>query len=927
MIRQVLALTLMLAGICFPCAASSFLQPVVTVSIPHGSSNLVSIAEVVGGSPAMVSIQGLLKQPVAVPHFVSFRNKGLPTQRTEVRLTHDANYLYVVFTCYADDTTRLLTACAKHDGPVWRDDSVEIFLDPDNDGKNCYHLIANAVGTQYDEYGRLGTPESWDGPWYTMSRIEEKAWHLSAAIPFSSLGLETPKSGDVWGVNLGRNERVRGEISSWSPVLGEFAEPQYFGRIVFSRELKPVINATLPDVGAPGRYSATAEISNPGRSPITIRAEMLVDGKPLQGAKTSVYNAPAGRSDWSFGIDYPLEGPHKISLQFTDAEGRVVSRTAPLLVDVPPHSSRLNRFRRIVRELGALGDVSTYRRRLSGLEAFERTARSSRGKWAEFGRRLDGIEAEITRLRCQLADPQGKGYCIGTESSLKKILRHEFFDGEIGQPVRISVARNEFESAQGVVIAHEAALERVEVAVSTLTGPGGAVLPAPALNLVGYVQTRKPKYDVDYVGWWPDPLMPVEPFDVAEGGMQPLWITVRPSEETPAGVYKGTITVRPGNTPESSLPIEVRVWDFTLPVEPHLRTAFALFEHEIGAWYGGMTEDIKRNYYACMLEHRLSVMNLYSKQPIPCKEDMPYCFDRGQNFLTLAYTHNRDRKGRDELASMIREHEAFMRPKGWWDKACIYGFDEIRPDKYHELRDMYRWLGKEFPDLPRMCTVAPTEELKGSVDIWVPLTSNYMEKDAREFEKAGDQVWWYVCCVPYHPYPNFFIDYPAVDQRLVFWMNWKYRIPGFLYYAVNHWLTNRTAHGLPEEHRSFDDPADIEALKSGKRWPEIKWNTFTFDNYNGDGHLIYPGPDGKPVSSIRLECIRDGIEDYDYFAILDGLVKSVGADTDKTLLDQARKLLAISNEIIASPCDYTLDRTAILNTRQQVAEAIENLSK
>ncbi len=35
----------------------------------------------------------------------------------------------------------------------------------------------------------------------------------------------------------------------------------------------------------------------------------------------------------------------------------------------------------------------------------------------------------------------------------------------------------------------------------------------------------------------------------------------------------------------------------------------------------------------------------------------------------------------------------------------------------------------------------------------------------------------------------------------------------------------------------------------------------------GDGCLIYPLPDG-PVGSIRLENIRDGIEDYDYLALL-----------------------------------------------------------
>jgi len=36
---------------------------------------------------------------------------------------------------------------------------------------------------------------------------------------------------------------------------------------------------------------------------------------------------------------------------------------------------------------------------------------------------------------------------------------------------------------------------------------------------------------------------------------------------------------------------------------------------------------------------------------------------------------------------------------------------------------------------------------------------------------------------------------------------------------------------------------------------------------NGDGMLVYPGPAG-PINSVRWEIIRDGIEDYDYLALL-----------------------------------------------------------
>ena len=42
--------------------------------------------------------------------------------------------------------------------------------------------------------------------------------------------------------------------------------------------------------------------------------------------------------------------------------------------------------------------------------------------------------------------------------------------------------------------------------------------------------------------------------------------------------------------------------------------------------------------------------------------------------------------------------------------------------------------------------------------------------------------------------------------------------------------------------------------------------------YNGGGQLLYPGDEvgiEGPVASIRLKALRDGMEDYEYFALLE----------------------------------------------------------
>lgn len=91
------------------------------------------------------------------------------------------------------------------------------------------------------------------------------------------------------------------------------------------------------------------------------------------------------------------------------------------------------------------------------------------------------------------------------------------------------------------MIAYGRALTDVRASVGDLPGSGGATIPASEVDfaLVGYVKTGQPECEVDYVGWYPDPLMGLEPFEVSEGKPQPLWLSVRPGPDTPAGVYRG----------------------------------------------------------------------------------------------------------------------------------------------------------------------------------------------------------------------------------------------------------------------------------------------------------------------------------------------------------------------------------------------------
>jgi hypothetical protein len=120
-----------------------------------------------------------------------------------------------------------------------------------------------------------------------------------------------------------------------------------------------------------------------------------------------------------------------------------------------------------------------------------------------------------------------------------------------------------------------------------------------------------------------------------------------------------------------------------------------------------------------------------------------------------------------------------------------------------------------------------------------------------------------------------------------------------------------------------EDPVALEAIKEGKRWPQVPWNTFTFGGYNGDGLLIYPGPNCTPLPSLRLEVVRDGIEDYELLVLLETLARELKAK-DKSgkygfIVDEAMHLTNVSTNVVADLTHFTSEPDVILAQRSRVA--------
>jgi len=130
-------------------------------------------------------------------------------------------------------------------------------------------------------------------------------------------------------------------------------------------------------------------------------------------------------------------------------------------------------------------------------------------------------------------------------------------------------------------------------------------------------------------------------------------------------------------------------------------------------------------------------------------------------------------------------------------------------------------------------------------------------------------VRWVVCIWP-HESPNLFTEYNGMDPRIIGWLMYKYEIKGFEYWNYFHsWKENMGNNLIDWQSRST-----LTSWKKG-RFAE------------GDGLLAYLGPNKMPLSSIRLENLRDGFEDYQLLLSTENLKgKNVGNDiVDKIVYD------------------------------------------
>ncbi|MDB4474258.1 carbohydrate binding family 9 domain-containing protein [Opitutaceae bacterium] len=163
-----------------------------------------------------------------------------PSERTEVRLLHNDDFLYIGVVAFDSEPDQILATRMARDASISANDRIEILLDTFQNQRNAFYFATNPTGALVDglAFGSQDLNTNWNAIWDLRTSRTDKGWIAEIAIPFKSLNF--PANSSTWGFNLSRTIYRKQEENMWSGgrLENDFLQIAQAGEISGLHDLK-----------------------------------------------------------------------------------------------------------------------------------------------------------------------------------------------------------------------------------------------------------------------------------------------------------------------------------------------------------------------------------------------------------------------------------------------------------------------------------------------------------------------------------------------------------------------------------------------------------------------------------------------------------------------------------------------------------------
>lgn len=437
---------------------------------------------------------------------------------------------------------------------------------------------------------------------------------------------------------------------------------------------------------------------------------------------------------------------------------------------------------------------------------------------------------------------------------------------------------------------------------------------------------------------FPDALFTEFPITVKKNHTQPVWLTVHVPPDQVPGEYKGQLVLRQGTDIVARVPytLVVHAARVQTPVPLAINNYLNLSESHLerfhgcsrgtAPWWSLITSYAR--FWAGYYQTAVRANAVQLAKPEVAGGALRYDFRDFERYVeTWEAAGVKGQIDGGNLMERQRRRDATIMTRAWvveggkpvlvnipWNDPRAQRFlDTFLPALHRRLVELgwtakylqgvmdepNQWEIPAFLDtaarvrrfMPGVRTVEPaglrqdTGFMKKTVDIWVPQLGTFDEKtDLLEKHISEDkgEVWFYTALSPRGKYPNRFVDTSLVKVRLLHWINYRWNFTGFLHWGGNYWgpYPLKDTQPVINEGRTHLPP--------------------------GDAFITYPSRTGL-YSSIRLEQMREGIEDYALLKQLEAkdgaLARKIAGEAVRSFVDYVRKpeeFRAIQQKVLAA---------------------------
>ena len=526
-----------------------------------------------------------------------------------------------------------------------------------------------------------------------------------------------------------------------------------------------------------------------------------------------------------------------------------------------------------------------------------------------------------------------------------------------GNKVSVFGAKNEVVAFNLILEASTDAATNVTLSFDTLTGPGGASISSVSTSGDGvfnwvnrnielfYIRYLKIKglstdlfysnYDERHIperfrrpwtgngegsGTWedrpdhnkfyPDIAIPIElisGFNIDATQNQSIWIDIYIPKTAAAGLYKGTITIKEDSSVTHAIPVELTVYNFTLPDLPNARTMLYYSIENINYRYLGQEDpnpgtdcytqslNLADRHFQLAHRHKISLID----NVIEIEKMSEAWTDRlngdlftqandydgvgvgiGNNIFSIGTYGTWPWQGGTKADMWTNtdawvnwfKNQAFSTPTEYF----LYLIDES--DDYAQIEEWAQWINSNpgpGRDLMSMATISLPIAVANtpSLDIptaWMQVGVTETWQSAADSLTADTDQRLYLYNGNRPASGTFAIEDDGIALRVSAWAQYKKKVDRWFYWEstyYNNYQGNTGQTNVFQKAQTFGDFEQVDGELG-----ETGWNYL-----NGDGVLFYPGTDtlypsdsygvNGPFASLRVKHLRRGIQDVDYLTL------------------------------------------------------------